>query len=65
MSYYDDVAKHRFADALRTQAARRPAHRVADDGQVETPGAGKYAYGFGDNTTSGLRCVGITAAHRV
>lgn len=27
-------------------------------GKVETPGGGKYAYGFGDNTSNGLRCVG-------
>jgi len=48
-----------FADALR-------AHKLLDahytelltTGKVETPGGGKYAYGFGDNMTNGVRCVG-------
>ena len=49
----------RFADALR-------AHKLLDErhtdllttGKVQTPGGGKYAYGFGDNVTNGLRCFG-------
>jgi len=49
----------RFAMAL-------PSHKLLDaehtelltTGKVNTPGGGKYAYGFGDETISGVRCFG-------
>jgi len=49
----------RFAMAL-------PSHKLLDaehtelltTGKVNTPGGGKYAYGFGDETISGIRCFG-------
>ena len=49
----------RFADALRAHKLLDARHtELLTTGKVETPGGGKYAYGFGDNTTNGLRCVG-------
>ena len=49
----------RFADALRAHRLLDARHtEMLTTGKVQTPGMGKYAYGFGDNTTNGLRCVG-------
>ena len=49
----------RFADALRQHKLLDAAHtEMLTTGKVETPGGGKYAYGFGDNTSNGLRCFG-------
>jgi D-alanyl-D-alanine carboxypeptidase len=49
----------RFANALRAHKLLDARHtELLTTGKVQTPGGGKYAYGFGDNTTSGLRCVG-------
>ena len=49
----------RFADALRAHKLLDARHtELLTTGKVQTPGGGKYAYGFGDHTTSGLRCVG-------
>lgn len=49
----------RFADALRTHKLLDAHHtELLTTGKVSTPGGGKYAYGFGDNATDGLRCVG-------
>jgi CubicO group peptidase (beta-lactamase class C family) len=49
----------RFADALRAHKLLDAHHtELLTTGKVETPGGGKYAYGFGDNTTNGVRCVG-------
>ena len=49
----------RFADALRAHKLLDATHTdLLTTGKVRTPGGGKYAYGFGDNTTNGLRCYG-------
>jgi CubicO group peptidase (beta-lactamase class C family) len=49
----------RFAEALRQHKLLDARHtEMLTTGKVETPGGGKYAYGFGDNTSNGLRCVG-------
>lgn len=49
----------RFADALRAHKLLDAHHtELLTTGKVETPGGGKYAYGFGDNTRNGVRCVG-------
>ena len=49
----------RFADALRGYKLLDAHHtELLTRGKVQTPGGGKYAYGFGDNTTNGLRCFG-------
>jgi D-alanyl-D-alanine carboxypeptidase len=49
----------RFAEALRAHKLLDARHtELLTTGKVATPGGGKYAYGFGDNTTNGLRCVG-------
>lgn len=49
----------RFADALRQHKLLDAGYtEMLTTGKVGTPGGGKYAYGFGDNTSNGLRCVG-------
>lgn len=49
----------RFAQALREHKLLDAKHTMLlTTGKVATPGGGKYAYGFGDNTTNGVRCVG-------
>lgn len=49
----------RFADALWQHKLLDARHtEMLTTGKVTTPGGGKYAYGFGDNTSNGLRCVG-------
>jgi len=49
----------RFAEALRAHKLLDVRHTdLLTTGKVQTPGGGKYAYGFGDNTTNGLRCFG-------
>lgn len=49
----------RFANALRTHKLL-DAHytELLTTGKVATPGGGHYGYGFGDNTSNGLRCIG-------
>lgn len=49
----------RFANALRAHKLLDAHHTdLLTTGKVATPGGGRYAYGFGDNTTNGVRCVG-------
>ena len=49
----------RFAVALREHKLLDAHHTdLLTTGKVATPGAGKYAYGFGDSSEGGLRCVG-------
>ena len=49
----------RFADALRAHKLLDARHtELLTTGKVATPGGGHYGYGFGDNTSNGLRCFG-------
>lgn len=49
----------RFADALRAHKLLDAPHtELMMTGKVTTPFGAKYAYGFGEMTTNGLRCVG-------
>jgi CubicO group peptidase (beta-lactamase class C family) len=49
----------RFALALRDHKLLDAHHtELLTTGKVATPGGGRYAYGFEDDTTDGLRCVG-------
>ena len=49
----------RFAMALENHKLLDAEHtELLTTGKVETPGGGKYAYGFGDETIGGIRCFG-------
>ena len=49
----------RFAEALRGHKLLDARHtELLTTGKVASGAGGKYAYGFGDNTANGLRCVG-------
>ena len=49
----------RFSEALRAHKLLDARHtEMLTTGKVGTPGGGMYAFGFGDNTTNGLRCFG-------
>ena len=49
----------RFAMALQSHKLLDAEHtELLTTGKVNTPGGGKYAYGFGDETISGIRCFG-------
>jgi len=49
----------RFATALRAHTLLDAAHtELLTTGKVETPGGGKYAYGFGDRVVNGARMFG-------
>ena len=49
----------RFAMALQNHKLLDAEHtELLTTGKVDTPGGGKYAYGFGDQTISGIRCFG-------
>ena len=49
----------RFANALENHKLLDAEHTaLLTTGKVDTPMGGKYAYGFGDNTTNGVRCFG-------
>jgi CubicO group peptidase (beta-lactamase class C family) len=50
LRFADALGQHKLLDARHTE--------MLTTGKVETPGGGKYGYGFGDNTSNGLRCVG-------
>lgn len=44
------LENHKLLDAEHTE--------LLTTGKVDTPGSGKYAYGFGDEMVSGIRCFG-------
>jgi CubicO group peptidase (beta-lactamase class C family) len=49
----------RFAEALQAHKLLDARHTdLLTTGKVETPGGGKYGYGFGETTSNGLRCFG-------
>lgn len=49
----------RFATALENHKLLDAEHtELLTTGKVDTPGSGKYAYGFGDEMISGIRCFG-------
>jgi len=49
----------RFASALENHKLLDAEHtKLLTTGKVDTPGGGKYAYGFGDETIGGVRCFG-------
>ena len=49
----------RFAMALENHKLLDAEHtELLMTGKVDTPGGGKYAYGFGDETIGGIRCFG-------
>src|SRR5215831_3406571 len=49
----------RFAMALQSHKLLDAEHtELLTTGKVNTPGGGKYAYGFGDETIGGIRCFG-------
>src|SRR5215472_516430 len=49
----------RFATALENHKLLDAEHtKLLTTGKVDTPGGGKYAYGFGDETIGGVRCFG-------
>jgi CubicO group peptidase (beta-lactamase class C family) len=56
-STVEDLLK--FATALQTNKLLKPQYtEMLTTGKVETPGGGKYAYGFQDATVNGTRCFG-------
>src|SRR4029079_1098967 len=56
-STVEDLLK--FATALQTNKLLDAKHtEMLTTGKVETPGGGKYAYGFQDAVVNGLRCFG-------
>ncbi len=56
-STVEDLFK--FASALQTQKLLNAEYtEMLTTGKVETPGGGKYAYGFQDATINGTRCFG-------
>jgi CubicO group peptidase (beta-lactamase class C family) len=56
-STVEDLLK--FATALQTNKLLNPQYtEMLTTGKVETPGGGKYAYGFQDATVNGTRCFG-------
>jgi CubicO group peptidase (beta-lactamase class C family) len=49
----------RFATALQTHKLLNAQYTdMLTTGKVDTPGGGKYAYGFSDDMTNGTRCFG-------
>jgi D-alanyl-D-alanine carboxypeptidase len=50
LAFADALGKHRLLDAAHTA--------MLTTGKVDTPGGGKYAYGFSDSTSGGVRCFG-------
>lgn len=53
----EDLLK--FATALQAHKLLNAQHtEILTTGKVETPGGGKYAYGFSDATYNGMRCFG-------
>jgi CubicO group peptidase (beta-lactamase class C family) len=49
----------RFANALQSHKLLGAEHTdLLTTGKVDTPGGGKYAYGFGDRSFSGIHCFG-------
>ncbi len=49
----------RFANALHDHVLLDEEHtKLLTTGKVETPGGGKYAFGFSDHVDGGVRCVG-------
>lgn len=49
----------RFANALQNRTLLNEHYtEVLTTGKVDTPGLGKYAYGFADRTASGVRSIG-------
>jgi D-alanyl-D-alanine carboxypeptidase len=50
LSFADALVNHRLLDAEHTA--------LLTTGKVETQGLGKYAYGFSEQTTTGVRCFG-------
>ncbi len=50
LRFADALASHKLLDAHYTD--------VLTTGKVDTPGMGKYAYGFGDRTVGGVRSFG-------
>ncbi len=49
----------RFASALENHKLLDAQHtELLTTGKVDTPGGGKYAYGFGEETIGGVRCFG-------
>ena len=49
----------RFAMALQSHKLLDAEHtELLTTGKVDTPGGGKYAYGFSDETIGGIRCFG-------
>src|SRR6266849_8428681 len=49
----------RFASALENHKLLDAQHtELLTTGKVDTPGGGKYGYGFGDETIGGVRCFG-------
>lgn len=56
-STVEDLLK--FATALQTNKLLKPQYtEMLTTGKVETPGGGKYAYGFQEATVNGTRCFG-------
>jgi D-alanyl-D-alanine carboxypeptidase len=56
-STVEDLSK--FATALQTNKLLDAKHtELLTTGRVETPGGGKYAYGFQEEMVDGLRCFG-------
>jgi CubicO group peptidase (beta-lactamase class C family) len=56
-STVEDLSK--FATALQTNKLLDAKHtELLTTGKVETPGGGKYAYGFQEAVVNGLRCFG-------
>src|SRR5262249_49793570 len=48
-----------FADALQNRSLVDDEHlKLLTTGSVTTPGGDKYAFGFGDKTEDGVRCIG-------
>jgi D-alanyl-D-alanine carboxypeptidase len=50
LAFADALTRHKLLDAKHTE--------LLTTAKVDTPGGGKYAYGFGDNTSGGMRCIG-------
>src|SRR5204862_7701177 len=49
----------RFANALEAHTLLNAQYtQTLTTGKVDTPGGGRYAFGFDDRTTNGIRCFG-------
>ncbi len=73
-SYYDYVRDHVYKPAGMTTSGSEPEDQAVSDRsvgytsmgggsehpntEVDTPGGGRYAFGFDDRTTNGIRCFG-------